>query len=190
MDALDFILGLYSIIAGLGLSALVKGVAQMIGARERLRLYWVHTCWIIILFGIQIVAWFGLWQLREHTAWSMLEAQMLLLTPIFFNAVSCLAAPALGEGSEFDMRTYYFQQAQWMQGLLFLALLSGSIAVRIVAGRWNMNPVDLLRIATMLILLPGIFSRRPGIHATQMICLLLVLALAIQRVVAPISGTA
>ena len=75
-----------------------------------------------------------------------------------------------------------------MQGLLFLALLSGSIAVRTVAGRWSMSQVDLLRIATMLILLPGIFSRRPGIHAAQMICLLLVLVLAIGRVVAPISG--
>lgn len=189
MGAFDFILALYSIIAGLGVSVLVKSVARMIEARGQLHLYWVHTCWVIVLFGTQIISWFALWPLREHTTWSALEALLLLLIPIFLNAACYLAVPNLGEGSEFNMRTHYFQQAQWMQGALLLATLSGSIGVRAIAERWDMNQTDLLRIAAMLILLPGIVSRRPGIHAAQAICLLLIMMLAMQRVVAPISGS-
>jgi hypothetical protein len=47
-----------------------------------------------------------------------------------------------------------------------------------------------LRIAAMVILLPGILSRRPGVHASQIIGLLLIAVYALQRAVAAISGTA
>jgi hypothetical protein len=42
MGVFDFILALYSIIAGLAISVLVKGIARMIKGRESLHLYWVH----------------------------------------------------------------------------------------------------------------------------------------------------
>src|SRR5262245_29559570 len=95
MGVFDFIMALYSIIAGLGVSVLVKDVALMIEARGSVRLYWVHTCWVIFLFGVQIISWFALWRLRELTAWTALEALLLLLVPILLNAVSYLAVPDL-----------------------------------------------------------------------------------------------
>jgi hypothetical protein len=58
MEAFDFILALYSIIAGLGVSMLVKGVARMIEARDRLHLYWIHTGWVIVLYGTHVSSWF------------------------------------------------------------------------------------------------------------------------------------
>lgn len=190
MDTFNFILGLYSIIAGLAISVLVKGIARMIKGRDRLRLYWVHTVWLIFLFVVNVVSWFALWELRDHPSWAALDALLLLLIPIFLNAASYLSFPEGGDDNEFNLRAHYFHQAQWLQGLLLLALLSGSIAVRVLDGRWDIIAEDILRIVIMLILLPGIVSRSPGIHAVQMICLLLVALLALQRVVAPIGGSA
>ena len=82
MGVFDFMLALYSIIAGLAISVLVKGIARMIKGRERLHLYWVHTGWLTFLFVVHVVNWFALWPLRYHTSWTALEAVLLLLIPI------------------------------------------------------------------------------------------------------------
>jgi hypothetical protein len=190
MGVFDFILALYAIIAGLAISALVKGISRMIKWRDRLRPYWIHTAWLVFLFLVQVVNWFALWQFRDHTAWAAEEAVLLMMVPILLNAVSFLSVPEAGDANEIDMRAHYFEQAQWLQGLLFLSVLSGSIAVRVIEGRWTMTAGDLLRIGIMLVLLPGILSRRPVIHAGQMVCLLLLALLAVQRIVSPIGGSA
>jgi len=85
------------------------------------------------------------------------------------------------------LRIHYFRQSGWMQGLLLLALLSGSIGVRAIEGRWNISLADVLCFAAMVILLPGIVSRRPAVHATQMIVLMLILAIALLQVAEPIA---
>lgn len=188
MDVFDFILALYSIIAGLAISVLVKGIARMIKARDRLRFYWVHTAWLVFLFVVNVVSWFALWELRDHASWAALDALLLLLIPIFLNAASYLSFPEAGDENEFDLRAHYFHQSRWLQALLLLGLLSGSVAVRVIDERWNMTAVDVLRILIILILLPGILSHRTVVHATQMIFLTLVALLALQRIVAPIEG--
>ena len=50
MGVFEFLLALYSIVAGLGLSIIVRSIAQMIEARERIRLYWVHCVLIAVVF--------------------------------------------------------------------------------------------------------------------------------------------
>src|SRR6187549_1253077 len=54
----EFIVGLYAIIAGLGISLLVQSVGQLIEARQRVKLYWVHTVWIALIFVAHVSSWF------------------------------------------------------------------------------------------------------------------------------------
>ena len=161
----------------------------MIKGRDRLRLYWVHTVWLVFLFVANVVSWFDLWGLRDHQSWAAPEALLLLLTPIFMNAASYLSFPEPGDDNEFNLRAHYFEQANWLHGLLLLALLSGSTSLRVIDWRWDIITEDMLRIVVMVVLLPGVVSRHPRVHAAQMICLLLIALLALERVVAPISGS-
>jgi hypothetical protein len=186
MKAFQFILSLYSIVAGLGITTLVRGVGQIIEARGRVRPYWVHSCWLLCLFAVNVGSWLSLWNVREHALWTPLDAFLLLLIPIFLYVVSYLAVPDLDESEQLDMRAYYFTHSRWMQGMLFLSLLSGSIATRVIEDRWDMGLGDVLRIVAMLVLLPGIVSDRPRLHAAQMLCLILLLVVALQRVAIPI----
>jgi hypothetical protein len=187
MAPFPFILSLYSVTSGLGLTLLVSSVAKMIEARDRTRRYWVHTCWLAFLFVVNVTSWLSLWVVRDHQTWSILEALLLLLVPILLYTVSYLAVPNFDDAANLDLRIHYFRQAGWMQGLLLLALLSGSMAVRAIEGRWNITLADVLRFAAMVTLLPGIVSRRPAIHATQMIVLILILVVALLRVAEPIA---
>jgi hypothetical protein len=186
MKAFQFILSLYSIVAGLGITVLVRGVAQMIEARDRVRRYWVHSCWIVILFVVNVASWLSMWDVRDHATWTVLEALLLLLVPMFLYIVSYLAIPDPDNDDQLDMRAYYFMHSKWMQAMLFLSLMSGSTATRVIEDRWDMGLGDALRIAAMLALLPGIASDRPRVHAAQVFFLVILLVVALLRVVNPI----
>ena len=187
MAPFAFILGLYAVTSGLGLTLLVSSVAKMIEARDRTQPYWVHTCWLAFLFVVNVTSWLSLWAVKGHSTWSIFEALLLLLVPILLYIVSYLAVPDFDDADNLDLRIHYFKQAGWMQGLLLLALLSASIGVRAIEGRWNIALADVLRFVAMVTLVPGIVSRRPAIHATQMIVLMLILVVALLRVADPIA---
>ena len=70
---------MYSIIAGVGVSILIEGVARMVEARSHIRPYWVHTGWIVFLSAVHVFSWFGLWALRNHSVWTPREIIVLLL---------------------------------------------------------------------------------------------------------------
>ena len=187
MAPFAFILGLYAVTSGLGLTLLVSSVAKMIEARDRTRRYWVHTCWLAFLFVVNVTSWLSLWAVKDHPTWSIFEALLLLLIPILLYIVSYLAVPDFDDAHNLDLRVHYFKQSGWMQGLLLLAVVSGSVAVRAIEGRWDISLADVLWFAAILTLLPGIVSRRPAIHATQMIVLMLILVVTLLQVAEPIA---
>ena len=82
MTVFEFLLALYAIVAGLGVSLLVTSVGQLIEARDRVRLYWVHSCWIALTFVGHVVSWFTIWRFHEHAPWTVLQALLLLSVPI------------------------------------------------------------------------------------------------------------
>jgi cell division protein FtsW (lipid II flippase) len=128
LSVFEFLLALYAIVAGLGVSLLVRSVGQMIEARDRLRLYWVHTSWIALIFVAHVVSWFSLWRFAEHAPWTVLQALLLLCVPIFLYLISHLAVPELEDGRMHQMKDYYYRHGRWMQGLLLGVLLCGAAA--------------------------------------------------------------
>jgi len=182
----EFLMALYAIVAGLGVSLLVRSVGQMIEARDRLQLYWVHSCWIALVFVAHVVSWFALWRFAEHTPWTVLQALLLLCVPILLYLISHLAVPELDDGRTHDMREYYYHHGRWMQGLLLAVLVSGAAAQLVIEGRPDFSGAGSVRAAAAIILVPGIVSGRPVIHATQAVLLVLVMLYAISYVARPI----
>ena len=82
MDPFEFLIGLYTIIIGLGISLLVHSVGQMIEGKTRVRRYWVHSFWIVLIVVAHVVSWFALWQYHGNLDWNVLEALLLLLVPM------------------------------------------------------------------------------------------------------------
>ena len=186
MSVFEFLLALYAIVAGLGVSLLVRSVGQMIEARDRVQLYWVHTCWIALAFVAHVVSWFALWRFADHAPWTVLEGLLLLGVPVLLYLVSHLAVPELEDERTHDMREYYFRQARWIQGLLLATLLAGVLAQIEIEGRFDLSGARGVRASMALILLPGIISLRPRVHSVQAVLLLLVMLVAVSYVAMPI----
>ena len=186
MSIFEFLLALYAIVAGLGVSLLVRSVGQMIEARDRVRLYWVHTSWIALIFVAHVVSWFGVWRYAQHAPWTVLQALLLLSVPILLYLISHLAVPELEDDRVHDMRQYYFRHARWTQGLLLAGIVASVLAHPVIEGHFDFSGARGLRASMILILAPGIFTLDPRVHAAQAMLLLLVMALAVSYFAMPI----
>jgi hypothetical protein len=186
MTTFEFLMALYAIVAGLGISLLVRSVGQMIEARDRVQLYWVHTCWIALTFVAHVVSWFALWRFAEHEPWTVVQALLLLAVPILLYLISHLAVPELEDDRMHDLREYYYRHGQWMQGLLFAVLAAGFTAQVFIEGRTNFTGAGGVRAAMAVVLLPGILSRRPMVHSIQAVFLVAVMFYAVSQVARPI----
>jgi hypothetical protein len=186
LTVFEFLLALYAIVAGLGVSLLVRSVGQMIEARDRVRLYWVHMCWIALTFVGHVVSWFTIWRFHDHAPWTVLQALLLLSVPILLYLISHLAVPELEDGRVHDMRQYYYRHARWTQGLLLGAVVAGTLSHVVIEGHVDLAGARGIRASIALILLPGILSTRPSVHAVQAVLLVLVMATAVAFAAMPI----
>jgi hypothetical protein len=186
VSVFEFLLSLYAIVAGLGISLLVRSVGQLIEARNRVQLYWVHSCWLLVIFVAHVLSWFTLWQFARHTPWTVLQVLLMLCIPILLYLISHLAVPELEDDRMHDMRSYYYAQAHWTQALLLGALVISGLAQHYIDPGAGLSQSELLRIAVAALLVPGILSRAPTVHAAQAVLLLALMAFGVSYVSTPI----
>lgn len=186
MGIFEFIVGLYAIIAGLGISLLVQSIGQLIEARRRVRLYWVHVAWIALIFVAHVSSWFSFWRFSGQDEWTAFEAILVLTVPILLYLVSHLAVPDVEDDRAHDLRVYYFEQHRWMQGLMIAALVVTQVAQQVILGGGGLAWPDAVRIVAVLLLLPGVVSNRPTVHAAQAVMLAALLLAVMSFVATPI----
>jgi hypothetical protein len=187
MSLFEFLVTLYSIVTGLGLTLLVRSLGQMLESRRKTRLYWVHTCWLAIMLISYVMVWFQLWSYRNIESWSLLEGLLLLSVPIALYLVSHLAVPELEDGQVHDMRVYYYEHHRLLQSLLALSVVLSMLAAGMILDRWSMEAWLATRLGILALLVPGIVSRRPRVHALQAVVLLSLLFVAVLELRRPIT---
>src|SRR6266478_5009930 len=68
MNAFEYLSVLISIILALGMTRVLAGVGEMLQARSRRRLYWVHAVWVVNLFLYLVVGVVDFLSLAQSTA--------------------------------------------------------------------------------------------------------------------------
>ncbi len=66
MSAFEYLSVLISIILALGMTRVLGGVGEMLQARSRRHIYWVHIVWIVNLFLYLVVAWWIFYRWRNQ----------------------------------------------------------------------------------------------------------------------------
>ncbi len=70
MAAFEYLSVLISIILALGMTRVLAGVGEMLQARSRHRIYWVHVMWIVNLFLYLVIAWWIFYRWRDQQPWN------------------------------------------------------------------------------------------------------------------------
>ena len=173
MDLFEFVVGFYVVIAGIGVTLLVKSIGQMIESRDRIRLYWVHSCWLFFVFFAHVNSWFTLWAYRDQPSWTVGELLLLVSVPILLYLASHVSVPEIPEGSsdQYDMRTYFYRRHMILLGLVALSIIFNLGCEYLLLGSEVLTAGNWLRLAAIGLLVTGTLVSRPWVHVAIVVLL-------------------
>lgn len=93
MGAFEYLSVLISIILALGMTRVLGGVGEMLQARSRRRVYWVHVIWIVNLFVYLVIAWWIFYRWRDQQPWNFYLFLFVLISPTVLYLASLLLFP-------------------------------------------------------------------------------------------------
>ena len=147
----DFILGMYSIIAGLGVSRLLEGVKDAVIAGRATRTYWVHSAVVMLGLAVHATTWLSLWALRNIPVWGVWNFLFVLLVPVLLYLFSSLVFPD-SDSDDWDLRTYYYVHARRIHGLLASAIAANALSEYAVLGHVEIPALAAMRVSMVVAL--------------------------------------
>ena len=163
----DYLGVLISVILGLSLTHVLRGLAKLIQMRQEVRPYWVHIVWTLNVVIYVLGIWFGMYWWKGLEVWT---AEWFFFIAgyaiVIFMWASMLYPPEFSSGLKCD--DYFFGNRRWFFGLqLAVVLLDIPETVQKQVAHLRMVPAQyVLFIPTALaITLVGLFSRNRRVHA-------------------------
>ena len=109
MGAFEYLSVLISIILALGMTRVLAGVGEMLQARSRRRIYWVHAIWIVNLFLYLVIAWWIFYRWRNQQPWTFFLFVFVLISPTLLYLASLLLFPREGDVDlAVNYKTHYY----------------------------------------------------------------------------------
>jgi len=118
----DYLGVLISVILGMAITHLLKGVNRLIQLRRKVRPYWVHLVWTLNVLIYVLGIWWGMFWWKRLESWSI--EQFLFLTAyaiVLFLLAGMLYPAEMPE--DHHCETYFFENRRWFFGIWILALL-------------------------------------------------------------------
>jgi hypothetical protein len=121
MTPFEYITVLISIILGLGITQVVTGIADIIHQWEKMKLYWPHVLWILLVFAMHIHEWWHTYDLRDHESWYLTSFLFLILYPIMLFVLARILFPFGSLEAKTDFKVFYFHN--YRKFFLMVAIL-------------------------------------------------------------------
>ncbi len=131
ISAFEYVTVFISIILGLGVTQILTGIADLVHQNERVKIYWPHLVWVLIVLILQVQEWYITFERRTFEAWRLPIFLFVLLYPTVLFILARLLFPfGYGEGT-IDLRKFYYENYRriFLFGaiLAFLSLLDNLI---------------------------------------------------------------
>jgi len=109
MGAFEYLSVLISIILALGMTRVLAGVGEMLQARSRRHIYWVHAVWIVNLFLYLVIAWWIFYRWRDQKPWNFYLFLFVLISPTILYLASLLLFPREADvETVIDYKAHYY----------------------------------------------------------------------------------
>jgi len=168
MDLYSHVRVLFSIVLGLGVSQLLRGVARIIQHPRRFRVYWVHLLWARFLFLYMMHFWWWEFRLRNVAQWTFPLYFFVALYAILLYLLCTLLFP--DDMADYQgFADYFYSRKAWIFGLLALLFVVdvGDTMIKGLPYFYALGPVYYVRTVSILVLsVVAIFIDNRRFHAT------------------------
>ena len=150
MTPFEYVTVLISIILGLGITQIVTGIADIIHQWDKMKLYWPHALWILLVFVMHIHEWWYTYELKKHESWHLASFLFLNLYPILLFVLARILFPFGAMDTETDFKIFYFGNfRKFFLMVTLLVILSVALDVLLEDRPW-MEQLPKLAIAFVL----------------------------------------
>lgn len=167
MDVYLHVRVLLSMILGLGVAHLLRGVSRIVQHPRKFKIYWVHLVWTLFLFLYLIHFWWWEFYLQKVAQWTFPLYFFIAMYATLLYLLCSLFYP--DEMTEYDgYRGYYYSRRQWIFTLMTLLFIADIIDTVIKGSdyRARLGLVFETRTAAYLLLSAlAIRIRNPRYHA-------------------------
>lgn len=179
ISAFEYVTVFISIILGLGVTQIVTGVADLVHQKEKVKVYWPHLVWIILVLILHVQEWYITFELRTFNAWRLPVFLFVLLYPIVLFVTARLLFPfGLSEDS-IDLKEFYYKN--YRKIFLFGAILALlSILDNLIMRPYL--PEDLIGPSLVLVMLSSLAIgkiSKPAVHKIVAVFMLAMLIITI-----------
>jgi hypothetical protein len=165
-----------SIVLGLSVTQLLKGLAQLYRTRNRIRPYWLHTAWVVLLIFFSLLLWWLFWNYRSIEEWSFFRFILYLSPMIVFYFLTSIVIPDPSDPVT-NYKEYYFSSRVGFFGTFALQVLLVHAAGVVVRGLPLLDPADPFRLAVVVLLLVAMRSASERVHAVVFtLCAIVIVA--------------
>ena len=116
MSQFEYVAVLVSIIVGLALTQILRGVGRMVTTKDGPRPYWVHLIWTFYFFLLIVLFWW--WEFRlDVVEWSLWLYLVVIIYATLLFFVSLVIQPSTMDHIA-SYKDYYFANRRWIFSLL------------------------------------------------------------------------
>ncbi len=131
ISAFEYVTVFISIILGLGVTQILTGIADLVHQNERVKIYWPHLVWVLIVLILQVQEWYITFERRTFGPWRLPIFLFVLLYPTVLFILARLLFPFSYGEETIDLRKFYYENYRriFLFGaiLAFLSLLDNLI---------------------------------------------------------------
>lgn len=127
-----------SIILGLGITTLLKGIASIIEHPKRYGWSWIHMSWVVWALVSIVTFWWWEFRLTEVQAWTFESYLFIIAYCAMYFMVSTLLFPSdIREFGSYE--NYLISRRAWFFGLIALISLMDLVDTELKGvGRWKL----------------------------------------------------
>ncbi len=179
MSPFEYVVVLISIILGLGITQIMTGVADLVHQWEKVKLYWPHTLWVVLVFIMHVQEWWITYDLKQaFETWRLPTFLFFTLYPVTLFILARILFPYAPADGPIDLKQFYFANFRKFF-LVFMVLIVLSIVSNVIVMGFT---IDQSLLAVLFIITGWIALRNSQdelLHKSLAITLFVVLAISI-----------
>jgi len=154
-----------SMVLGFGLTTLCGGIGNLVQIRRRVKLYWLHSLWVVLLLVLHVHLWWAFWSLRGVADWTYAGFLFVLIGPGALVIASHIIIPEL-LAERIDVEKYYFDTSPLFFGILTVGAVWFMLLEPIIASQPLLVPVRFLQAVAVVALGCCSASKDRRVHVT------------------------
>ena len=137
MNAFEFVFGLLSIIASLGLTHVVASVVKLIRHSDRVRFSTVQALWMWTAFTTTIGNWGSYWPLHTYVSWSSTLVLLSVAVGLGQYAFCALVSPEPRTEGPIDLYDFHARERRRYALAFFLLIVASLVSNGVLLASGN-----------------------------------------------------